>query len=146
MTPEIFSQFARSIPDPLLLIEELGTVLAINSACAKLLKRDTSSVVGKQFHEFLNVDNEILKQYFSRWSRSSEPVSGMFTVRYGNEAFVDCRCWGHLIKPRSSDTPALILLRGQPKEKVNRSFATLNDKIEQLQREIAERRRARKPC
>jgi len=59
-----------------------------------------------------------------------------------NGSFVRCKCEGAVLQPRSSDNPAIILLRSNPKETATSRFILLNEKIDALAKEIRERRLA----
>jgi signal transduction histidine kinase/ActR/RegA family two-component response regulator len=68
-------------------------------------------------------------------------VLGSLTLRSDGGPDKPFRCEGAVIKPWSEDSAALILLRLKPKGSASTQFLLLNQKIDELSKEVRERKR-----
>jgi PAS domain S-box-containing protein len=87
-----------------------------------------------------NLSDRVI-EYLHACSRSRAMVLGSLTFQTRDGRSVVTRSEGGVIRPWSKDAPALILLRLQPHESASNKFLLLNRKIEELSREVRERRR-----
>jgi signal transduction histidine kinase/CheY-like chemotaxis protein len=69
-------------------------------------------------------------------------VLGSLTLSTNNGEACLCRCEGAVIRPWSSESPALILLRLKNRESASSRFTLLNKKIDELAKEVRQRQRA----
>jgi signal transduction histidine kinase len=83
-----------------------------------------------------------VKQYLRTCSSSREMVLGSLTLSTNNGETCLCRCEGAVIRPWSSASPALILLRLKNRESASSRFTLLNKKIDELAKEVRQRQRA----
>ena len=141
MLPEEFSLFARTLPDPLCLVDGRGVILAVNPSGARLFGVDARELTGKSLFDLVADPRDKCESALRTWAGSSDATPGALQIRTGSGEVVPCHGYGSLVQPRTDDSPALILLRLARREKFTRSFSALNDKVTLLQREIAERRR-----
>lgn len=141
MTPEHFLELAKLLPEPALLIEGNGRILATNPAFSKLLRLQHQIPAGKMLFEVVADSTEKVKQYLRACSSSREMVLGSLTLRVSNGEACLCRCEGAVIQPWSSESPALIFLRLKTKESASNRFNLLNRKIDELAKEIRQRQR-----
>ncbi len=142
MTPEQFLEFARPLPEPMLLIAGNGQILAVNPSLSKMLGLPRQLLQEKMLFEMVVDPADKVKQYLRACSSSREMVIGSLTLSANNGETCLCRCEGAVIRPRSPESPALILLRLKNKESASSRFTLLNKKIDELAKEIRQRQRA----
>ena len=139
MLQDEFFVFARHFPDALCLITSQGQILAANEAAAKFLKKDINTLQNMSLYDLAVDDSEKTAGNLRNWSRSRQMVMGTLTLRIDGDT-AKCNCNGSLVKQKTKDSPAQVLLRLENRELFSRSFNALNTKINQLKREITERR------
>ncbi len=142
MTPEQFLEFARLLPEPVLLISGNGQILAANPSFSKMLGLHHQILQGKMLFELVTNPPDQVKQYLRTCSSSREMVLGSLTLSANNGETCLCRCEGAVIRPWSPESPALILLRLKNRESASGRFTLLNKKIDELAKEIRQRQRA----
>jgi signal transduction histidine kinase len=117
---------------PCLLVRASGEVLAANAAASSML--GPSANVGAQLSDAV-ADGNALRSYLAACSRTNEAIPGAIKLRNGPRL----RCHGALVE--AGERPVL-LLRLQEGESAATEFHALNSRIEALNREVRERRRA----
>ncbi len=142
MTPEQFLEFARLLPEPVLLISVNGQILAANPSFSKMLGLHHQILQGKMLFELVTNPPDQVKQYLRNCSSSREMVLGSLTLSANNGETCLCRSEGAAIRPWSPESPALILLRLKNRESASSRFTLLNKKIDELAKEIRQRQRA----
>ncbi|MEP0919783.1 ATP-binding protein [Leptolyngbya sp. DQ-M1] len=142
MTPEQFLEFARPLPEPMLLVTGQGQILAANPAFTRLFGLDQQPLQAKTLFEIATDSAEKIKQYLRACSGSRDLVLGSLTFSFHPEKTCVYRCEGAVIRPWSPESPALISLRLKPQESASRRFTLLNQKINELAKEIRQRKRA----
>lgn len=141
MNPEQFLEFARLLPEPVLLISGNGQILAANPSFSKMLGLHRQILQGKMLFELVTDPPNRVKQYLRTCSSSREMVLGSLTLSANNGETCVCRCEGAVIRPWSPKSPALILLRLKNRESASSRFTLLNKKIDELAKEIQQRQR-----
>lgn len=141
MTPAQFSILARSLPDPLCLMDVTGRLLEANPAAARLFGIEGNGLPGKNLFEFVAGSRDEYECTMQTWARSNDAVPGPLQVRTASGEIITCHGYGNLIQPAVGDSPALLMLRFARKERFTRSFAALNEKLALSQRELSERKR-----
>ncbi len=126
----------------MLLISGNGQILAVNPAFAKMLGLPHQIVPGKMLFDLATDPPERIKQYLRNCSSSREMVLGSLTLSANNGEICLCRSEGAAIQPWTRESPALILLRLKNRESASSRFTLLNKKIDELTKEIRQRRRA----
>jgi signal transduction histidine kinase/ActR/RegA family two-component response regulator len=142
VTPEQFLEFARPLPEPVLLTTGQGQILVANPAFTRLLSLHQQPLQAKTLFELATDATEKIKQYLCTCSSSRDMVLGSLTFRISHEETCVCRCEGAVLQTWSPESSALIFLRLKPKESASRRFTLLNQKIEELAKEIRQRKRA----
>ena len=89
----------NGLPEPALLIDRSGTVIAANLAASRLLQLSSPKIVGRPLHRLVSDDPEKLTQYLRRCLRNSGGASDKLTILpLGGQAIV-CRVVGRLLQP-----------------------------------------------
>jgi signal transduction histidine kinase len=136
---ESFEKLIKSLPEPILLITGEGEILAANSPFLRIFKPDRPDLQSKTLFDLALTERAALLTYLNSCSRSRQILFGAIELNHrgtGPRAF---RCEGAALEPASETSPALIFLRLNPKESAGSRFQTLTRKIEELNKEIAER-------
>ncbi|WP_017304805.1 ATP-binding protein [Spirulina subsalsa] len=139
MTPEEFLEFARVLPEPLLLVTVRGDILNLNQPTAKLLQRNRKDLRGASLFDLVEDEVETVQNYLQTCGRSRQLTLGSLTFTLPGEVLI-CRAEGGVLQPASGDSPALILLRLEQRASANLDFAVLNQKIDELSEEIHRRK------
>ena len=141
MDVDHFAGLADALPEACLVVSADGCVQATNRSATGFLKYAPGEFVGRQLADLVIEPREAVAEFLRICSRSRDRVLGSLTVG-GAADGVACRVEGCLLCQRSAQRPAAVLLRLYPKESTTGKFLVLNERIEQLSREISARRRA----
>ncbi len=142
MTPEQFLEFARVLPEPLLLVSGEGQVLATNKPVADLLGLRRQELRGKMLFELVTESTKDILKYLQACSSSRAMVIGSLTLRKNDGQTLICRSQGAVIQPWSPESSALILLRLENRTLASSNFVLLNQKIDELAKEVQRRKQA----
>ncbi|MEP6592080.1 MAG: ATP-binding protein [Acidobacteriota bacterium] len=142
MTPDQFLALAGALPEPLLLLRGDGEVLAANRPAADLLGAASSTLPGRRLSELVLTPPGELQRYLRACAKTRQMLPGTIQLRADGEPSDRCGCEGAVVQPRSSQAPAVILLRLKPSGAATQRFTLLNERIDRLSREIRERRQA----
>ncbi|MBD2078678.1 hybrid sensor histidine kinase/response regulator [Leptolyngbya sp. FACHB-17] len=126
----------------MLLVTGQGQILAANPAFTCLFGMYQQPLQAKALFEIATDSAEKIKQYLRACSGSRDIVLGSLTFRSRHEEPCVYRCEGAVIRPWSLESPALIFLRLKTQESASRRFTLLNQKIDELAKEIRQRKRA----
>ncbi|WP_310571044.1 response regulator [Gemmatimonas sp.] len=137
-----FLEVADWLPDPLLMLTRDGTIMTANRAAARLLGTSADRLGGTSLTARVDGDVETIARHLRESSRAREPHPGAIALRTEGGATVPCRCSTGLFRPASDEHPALLVMRLLPRETSPSQFRLLNDRIEQLDREIGRRQAA----
>jgi signal transduction histidine kinase len=127
-----FKAISDLLPEPLLLVSRDGMVVSANAAAAEHFRTAASVLAGRPIAEFLAAGSD-LQSYLSRCIRSTAPHAGALLDARGQR--VDCE-GARLPGPES-----LVVLRISRGDRRTR-FTLLSEKIDELNREILQRREA----
>lgn len=142
MTPEQFLELARVLPEPLLLVSGEGQLLATNQPVADMLGLRRQELRGRMLFELVTESaNDVIK-YLQACSSSRAMVIGSLTLRKNDGQTLICRSQGAVIQPWSPESSALILLRLENRTLASSNFVLLNEKIDQLAKEVQRRKQA----
>ena len=119
-----------------------GEILAANQPFERIFRLKIESLRGKNLLVFSTTPREKLESFLRNCSRSRQTIIGAMDLQNWQGQITEYRCEGALLEPASESTPAIIFVRFKTKESAGSRFKLLNDQIEKLNREIAERRRA----
>ncbi|WP_411281347.1 PAS domain S-box protein [Gemmatimonas sp.] len=142
MTPEQFLTFADPLPEPMLLLTSRGLILAGNRAIEQRLGVALHTVGGKHLADVVVDSNDAIAQYLRSCSRSRSLVPGSLRLLHGDSESVSCRTDGALLQTSTDGADAILLLRLIPKETAVGQFTVLNQRIENLGKEIRRRQQA----
>jgi signal transduction histidine kinase/CheY-like chemotaxis protein len=125
---------------PIVLVSADGIILALNKAVQDRLGLVSSDIAGRRLSEIAGNDEAKVSAYLRACARSGGLLPG--SVRLPNKlgSSTICRCDGAVVEPSSKGTPASIMLRLFPNEPGVTRFHALNEKIEELNKEIGRRR------
>jgi signal transduction histidine kinase/ActR/RegA family two-component response regulator len=142
LTPEQFLEFARLLPEPALLVTGQGEIVAANRAFTQRLGQQPPDGLGQSIFEWVTNSAEQVQQYLRNCSSSRDPVIGSLSFRRVDDEPLQYRCEGAVLRPWTPESSALIFLRLQRQEAASRRFILLNQKIDQLAKEIRRRQQA----
>ncbi len=142
MEPAQFQQSYGMLPEAMLLVSTTGEVRAANQAAGALWGTKPAALWGVKLQELATDPEPKVSRFLALCQRSRELLPGALEVRRGDGTTVPCRAEGAVLAPRSEVTLAQILLRLLPRMTTTSRFLELNERIEALHREIAERQRA----
>ncbi|MBC1220106.1 PAS domain-containing protein [Nostoc sp. UCD121] len=142
MTPEQFLEFARVLPEPLLLVSGEGQLLATNQPVADMLGLRRQELRGKMLIELVTQATDDVVKYLQACSSSRAMVIGSLTLRKNDGQTLICRSQGAVIQPWSPESSALILLRLENRTLASSNFVLLNQKIDELAKEVQRRKQA----
>ncbi|WP_392531502.1 ATP-binding protein [Nostoc sp. C117] len=142
MSPEQFLELAKVLPEPLLLVSSKGELLASNQPVADMLGLRRQELRGKMLFDLVTeCANDIIK-YLQACSSSRAMILGSLTLRRNDGQTLICRSQGAVIQPWSAESSALIVLRLENRTVASNNFLLLNDKIEELAKEVQKRKQA----
>ncbi|MEH2468434.1 ATP-binding protein [Nostoc sp.] len=142
MTPEQFLEFARVLPEPLLLVSGEGQLLATNQPVADILGLRRQELRGRMLFELVTESTNDVVKYLQACSGSRAMVIGSLTLRKNDGQTLICRSQGAVIQPWSPESSALILLRLENRTLASSNFVLLNQKIDELAKEVQRRKEA----
>ena len=142
MTPEQFLLFADSLPEPMLLLAGDGLILAGNRGVEERLGISVSLLQGKRLAEVVVDSPDEVSRYLRLCCRSRSLVLGAMRLQIEGSDEIACRLEGTLISPKNEKSAAILMLRLMPKESASGQFVALNQRIEELRREVQRRKRA----
>ncbi|MBA2380149.1 MAG: hybrid sensor histidine kinase/response regulator [Blastocatellia bacterium] len=124
-----------------------GQVLFASAQLCKAIGSAASNVVGRSLFDLSLTRPDKLSQYLENCVRSRQMVMGALEIpSEGDEGSLLFRCEGAVIPPAVNNDPtaqpAMIFLRLRAKEKADQQFSLLTRKIDELNREIFDRRNA----
>jgi PAS domain S-box-containing protein len=136
-----FLQLADLLPDALLLLSRDGVIVAANQGARACLEIPPDFLRGRRLAEIVAERPDEVARSLRDWSRTRQLLPGSLTVLRNGGSPIVCRADGALYHPASEDRESLLLLRLVPKEASVHRFLLLNHRIEELNREVARRRR-----
>lgn len=142
MTPEQFLEFARVLPEPLLLVNSGGQILATNQPVTDMLGLRRQELQEKMIFDLAIEPHHKISAYIKACSRSRAMVLGSLTLYNSHGKTLVCRCQGAVIQPWCDESLALILLRLEERKAANINFVLLTKKIDELAKEIQGRKQA----
>lgn len=142
MTPEQFIELARVLPEPLFLVSGEGQILATNQPALDMLGLRRQELQKRMIFDLVTEPPNTIAKYLQACSRSRAMVFGCLTLRKNDGQQLICRSQGAVIQPASPKSSTLILLRLEKREIASSNFVLLNQKINELAKEIQRRKQA----
>lgn len=116
--------------------------MSFNNSFKKTLLSDDENAIGKNLFEYSITEPEKINKYLQNCSRSRQITIGLIDFPAPHDQKKSYRCEGALLEPANENDPTMIFLRFKPKEQTDVRFRLLTEKVEKLNREILERKRA----
>src|ERR1041385_3362857 len=91
MTFTDLSGIIHGLPEPMLLVEPGGMIIAVNPGASRLFRRRSTELLGKSLDGFVTGDPEKLSRYLRQCSRNSEGIPGGFSIRPSDKLPVSCK-------------------------------------------------------
>jgi PAS domain S-box-containing protein len=133
-----------SFPDPMLLVDPDGTILAANPRTEGLFRRSPRALIGAELGALLANEKDELPRYLRMCRRTSEAIPGRLRIRLPNGEVLPCKADGGFVRRDGRDDP-VIWLRLLSQQSTLGSFAVLNERLSALSargRAQVERKRA----
>ncbi len=124
-----------------MLVDGDGLILAANRACETLLGCATARLVGASLGE-LTRDEGTVSALLRSGSRSPNRLPAALMFEFDGGKPIDARCEVALLRPRRGSRAAQICLRLFDRQQHARQFLLLNQRIDELSREVNRRRSA----
>ncbi|HEX6106568.1 MAG TPA: PAS domain-containing protein [Gemmatimonadales bacterium] len=140
MTEDPFLELADLLPEAILLVSDDGRIRNANRASAEILGSSAAELVGRPLQTLVTEEPERVIRWLRLCSGSREALPGAFNFRRAGDP-LECRCDGVLLHPGDAESPSILLLRALPRHESSARFRALNETIDSLWAEIAERRR-----
>lgn len=140
MSAAAFLEFARVLPEPIVLVTGSGIIVGVNSAAAELLERSAHALRNAPLASLTTEAPAEVAAYLGACARARALLPGAFTLRAAGGAR-RCRCDGALVHAAAPAEESLLLLRLRYADAASTRFVLLNQQIEELSREVNERRR-----
>ena len=138
---EQFVEFARIMPEPMLLINSEGEILASNKPVKKIVNLNSKELQNKMLFDVVTEPSNKVIQYVQACSRSRQMVLGCLSFYQDNgQTSICCRCEGALLQPSSQEENAMIILRLKNRSLATNNFSLLNKKIDESMAAIALRK------
>ncbi|QDU36015.1 Autoinducer 2 sensor kinase/phosphatase LuxQ [Maioricimonas rarisocia] len=136
MTPEAFSVFANLVPDALLLLDVHGRIIEASPRAAQMFGEDGESLAGRPLGDLTKDSPEALQEHFRLCRRSRDEVLGAV---HPHCAQAPRRMFARLLN-RGDKHAEKYLLRIPVEDRAVGQFVLLNQKVDELGREITRRR------
>jgi len=137
-----FARYAEFLAEAVLLVDGSGAVVDANRAATQLLRRPREQLVGNTLTALACDDRVSVAGLIRAGSRTREPVLGALRFRADGTNALDIRCEALMLEPRAGATPALLALRLFERHRSVNQFLLLNQRIDELGREVTRRRAA----
>jgi len=129
------------LPDPLLLVTVDGTILAVNAALLKQLDLPRQRLVDRSLNDLSCGPDADVSDYLTRCARSGQLLLGALTLRRHDGTQLKFRAGGSaFLNASKTGGKRAVILRLVPASEGGSAFVALNDKIQELNGEIARRR------
>lgn len=131
----------EAFPDPLLILHEDGTILEANAPAAELLETERQLLVGRRIHDVVVAEANAVSEHLAQWSRNGRLISGSLNLRLASGQELKCRVEGARLGRPLGTANHPLLLRITPGIRASAAFLDLNDRLNHLHAEVAERKR-----
>ncbi len=139
MKPDEFLKFADLMPDALLLLSSDGIILAANRRIDERVGLDRKNIIGQPLSKIVVNPPDELQAYLRMCCRSRDGVISL--LRFTGRAAA-LKCDGARLSAATEGGSPLVILRIPHDDTTVARFVVLNEKIDQLAREVERRKRA----
>jgi PAS domain S-box-containing protein len=140
MPDEVLLGLIERLAVPILLVDGEGLVLGANRYMARI-GIEPGLLPGMPLSGITAQPTEVVYAYLRRCSRTSDPLPGSLVLRKERGGEIPCRADGSVVRAASRGCPAVVLFRLELKDDGVGRFLALNQKIDDLGKEIRRRKR-----
>lgn len=134
-----FLVFSKRFKESLILLRDDGLILSFNPVTSRLFGIPRENL-HQQFLSNVVIDSkEKVQRYLMLWKSTGEFLPATFSIKNSEGNEIEFTVEGCLLQPRDNKNPALLMLRCNLKNVSTQRFLVLNEKIQQLTKEIHER-------
>lgn len=144
MLRKSFKEVTNAFRDPHILLDRKGDIVSANDAAQKRFLSHDHEEKPVNLSTVTTEKQERLDSLLEMWKRSKSPLPGSIKFNQNGAGEMLYVCKGSLVQPATQNQDALIMLQCTEKQKSTRAYVALNEKIEQLKREVFQRRCAEK--
>ncbi len=130
------------LPEMMLVVSDEGLIVNSNRAFRERTQLEQAALVGSALASHVESDASELKEFLFNSSRTNQRMLGSLNLKYGNGEFLHCKVEAWTLSPGREAQPATIMLRLLDGGFALDPFVALNLRIEHLEHEIRERKRA----
>jgi PAS domain S-box-containing protein len=138
---DAFLRFADLLPEAMLLVTVEGMILAANRGFGRRLDLSVEEMSGRSLFQLSTDSAKQLSAYLQSCARSEELLPGSLVLVDRRGSRTVCQVEGALFRPASGTVSQLLMLRLSPRESASGRVQVLNQRIDELSREVAHRRR-----
>lgn len=130
MSDQHFVRFADLLPEPMLLLDADGSVLAANRAASATLSRHGQDLVGCRFASLLVEDEAFVAQYLRECAQSRQMVVASVAINMGDGQPLTFQCEGAIDQLPADAAATQIVLRLMPLDTVAARSSALHRRFE----------------
>ena len=127
------AQAINIIPEPALLVQSVGIIIAANYGAARLFRRISSKLVGCKLDNLFSNDAEITFRFVRRCLRTRVGISSRFCIKTSDEKPIVCQVSGGLATGKGRQPP-LIWLRLSPSGMEDKHFSAHHERLTKRER------------
>lgn len=141
MNQSQFYLFAKRFKEALVLLDSNGLLVSWNPAAGEFFQLSSAqhNTAHINLTDLVTDEQSKVTRAIELWKGSGEFLPSQFSVKKLDGVIVDCSIEGCLLEPASEGQVAHLLLRCFTKAHTTKQFVALNEKINQLTKEIHER-------
>jgi signal transduction histidine kinase/CheY-like chemotaxis protein len=140
MEDSTLAQLVHALPEPALLLDESGTVLAANPAAAQLTGQPAAALPGALLASLVTEPPETVRRLLDAWTHSTRMTPASLTWRTATgDAPHTLPCEAAALRPDGA--PPLILLRCPSRPEPPNHVAALSHQVNALSQEVDDSRR-----
>lgn len=139
ISPEEFVAIADRFSDAALLVSGDGVVLQANRHFYRL-QLAPASPIGRSLTELAVSDEQEVRVYLRDCARNRQPILGVLTFQTLQGESITLRCDGGVLHRGDQRDATQLMIKLVPRERSTTQFATLNQKIADLNEEVGRRK------
>lgn len=142
MTLSDFAHFAEVFAEATLLVDGRGIVLTANRAAATMLGCRAADLIAQPLVGLTSGGAAAVAELIRIGARSPQRLIGALSFHVTDGPLVHTRCEYAAVQARADDRPAWIMVRLYERHEAIERFSLLNQRIDDLSKEVARRRDA----
>lgn len=144
MLAESFAEITNNMSEPHFLLAQDGCIIYANQAARKRFSMPLNDSDALNLDTLITDEADKIRRVLQMWSRSKSPLPASVTFKRAGDEPANYMCKGNNVRPSVNGEDALIMMQCTDKRQSTAAFVTLNEKIDQLKREIMQRDKAEK--